>query len=92
MRKLLDSLYLTLALLIGSIEDGYADNLWRALKSDNHLVLIRHALAPGYSDPDDFNVKDCNTQRNLNDEGLSQSKKIGVGKWNRICGSFQLPA
>ena len=77
MRKILDSLYLTLALLIGSIGDGYADNLWRALKSDNHLVLIRHALAPGYSDPDDFNVKDCNTQRNLNDEGLSQSKKIG---------------
>ena len=77
MRKLTATLCLTIAVLLGSVGVGYADKLWSALKSDNHLVLIRHALAPGFSDPDYFDVKDCKTQRNLNDEGRYQSKKIG---------------
>ena len=77
MKPLLTTLCLTIAILLGSAGVGYADNLWSALKSDNHLILIRHALAPGYSDPDYFDVKDCKTQRNLNDEGRYQSKKIG---------------
>ena len=77
MKKLIISIGLTLTVLLGSVGVGFADNLWSSLKSNNHLVLIRHALAPGYSDPDYFDVKDCNTQRNLNDEGRYQSKKIG---------------
>jgi broad specificity phosphatase PhoE len=77
MTNLLTTLCLTVAVLLGSSGVGYADNLWSALKSDNHLVLIRHALAPGYGDPDYFDVKDCKTQRNLHDEGRYQSKKIG---------------
>ena len=68
---------LTIAVLVGDVGVGYADKLWSALKSDNHLVLIRHALAPGYGDPENFDVKDCKTQRNLNDDGRYQSKKIG---------------
>jgi len=77
MKNPLTTLCLTLAVLLGNVGVVYADNLWSALKSDNHLVLIRHALAPGYSDPDYFDVKDCKTQRNLNDEGRYQSKMIG---------------
>jgi broad specificity phosphatase PhoE len=77
MKNLLTTLCLTIAVLLGSVGGGYADNLWNALKSGNHFVLIRHALAPGFSDPDYFDVKDCKTQRNLNDEGRHQSKKIG---------------
>ena len=77
MKTLLTTLCLTVAVLLGSSGVVYADNLWSALKSDNHLVLIRHALAPGYGDPDYFDVKDCKTQRNLHDEGRYQSKKIG---------------
>jgi hypothetical protein len=75
MKILLTTLCLTIAVLLGSVEVGYADKLWSELKSDNHLVLIRHALAPGFGDPDYFDVKDCKTQRNLNDEGRHQSKK-----------------
>ncbi|MBN42082.1 MAG: histidine phosphatase family protein [Alphaproteobacteria bacterium] len=56
---------------------GQTDTLWGALKSGNHLVLVRHALAPGFGDPEEFDVKDCRTQRNLNDEGRRQSKNIG---------------
>jgi hypothetical protein len=54
MRKLTATLCLTLAVLLGSIGFGHADDLWSALKSGNYLVLIHHALAPGYSDPDAF--------------------------------------
>ena len=78
MKRLIGTICLTLALLLGNVGVGYTDNLLSALKSGNHLVLIRHALAPGYSDPDYFDMKDCKTQRNLNDEGRHQSKKIGA--------------
>jgi len=40
-------------------------------------VFIRHALAPGGGDPENFKISDCSTQRNLNNEGISQSKLIG---------------
>ena len=77
MKRLTATLCLTLSVLLGSAGGAYAEKPWSALKSGNHLVLIRHALAPGYSDPDYFDVEDCKTQRNLNDEGRRQSKKIG---------------
>ena len=51
--------------------------LWTALKSTHHFVLMRHSLAPGYGDPDGFQMKDCQTQRNLNETGRQQSRKIG---------------
>jgi phosphohistidine phosphatase SixA len=52
-------------------------SLWDLLKSGNHLVLIRHALAPGGGDPTNFTVDDCSTQRNLSNEGRAQSVAIG---------------
>ena len=64
-------------MLVASDGLGGEDNLWTALKSGNHFVVIRHALAPGYGDPDIFKVKECKTQRNLNDLGRDQSKDIG---------------
>tara|TARA_B100000686_G_C16479560_1_gene806362 strand:- start:313 stop:864 length:552 start_codon:yes stop_codon:yes gene_type:complete len=48
------------------------------LKEGGKIVFIRHALAPGGGDPDNFNIKDCSTQRNLNNEGIKQSRKIGI--------------
>ena len=47
------------------------------LKEGEKIVLIRHALAPGSGDPINFDLNDCSTQRNLNIEGIEQSKKIG---------------
>ncbi len=81
MRLTLTAMVLGALLLLASSGVGYAYNLWNALKSGSHLVLIRHALAPGYGDPKNFDVNDCNTQRNLNDEGRHQSKKIGGLFW-----------
>ena len=48
-----------------------------SLKDGKKIVFIRHALAPGNGDPSNFNINDCTTQRNLNNEGKIQSKKIG---------------
>ena len=38
---------------------------WRALKSGDAVVLIRHALAPGIGDPPEFDLGDCSTQLNV---------------------------
>ena len=47
------------------------------LQKGGNLIFIRHAYAPGGGDPDNFNINDCLTQRNLNNLGRNQSKKIG---------------
>ena len=56
----------------------YADeNIVEILKKNNNIIFIRHSLAPGTGDPENISLKDCKTQRNLNNEGVKQSKKIG---------------
>ncbi|MDB3869783.1 histidine phosphatase family protein [Candidatus Thioglobus sp.] len=58
---------------------SYADdsNFWNAFKSDNHFVMLRHAIAPGIGDPSNFELDNCKTQRNLSIEGHDQAKSIG---------------
>ena len=48
------------------------------LKSGGHILMIRHALAPGSGDPPDFRIDDCSTQRNLDESGRSQARSIGT--------------
>ncbi len=50
---------------------------WSPAKEGEKIILIRHALAPGRGDPKGFKLNDCKTQRNLNQIGIDQSKKIG---------------
>jgi phosphohistidine phosphatase SixA len=57
--------------------DAEAD-LWAALQSGGHVALVRHALAPGTSDPAGFRVDDCTTQRNLSAEGREQARALGA--------------
>ena len=70
-----------LLLVIGVLNVGnYAfssEETIKALKKGGKIIFIRHAIAPGNGDPDNINLKDCNTQRNLNKEGIKQSEKIG---------------
>ena len=47
------------------------------LKIGGKLIFVRHAYAPGGGDPQNFSIYDCSTQRNLNENGRIQSKKIG---------------
>ena len=47
------------------------------LQEGEKVIFIRHAYAPGGGDPDNFNIEDCDTQRNLNQQGREQSQRIG---------------
>ena len=48
------------------------------LQDGQHVLLMRHADAPGYGDPAGYVIGQCATQRNLGDYGKRQSKAIGV--------------
>ena len=52
-------------------------NVINELKSGGNLIFIRHAYAPGGGDPKNFDINDCETQRNLSNSGQDQAKKIG---------------
>jgi phosphohistidine phosphatase SixA len=62
-----------------------SSSIWEEAREGNKVFLIRHALAPGGGDPAGFKINDCKTQRNLNEVGIIQSKKIGkIFKDNKI--------
>ncbi len=50
---------------------------WRALKKPGAIVLFRHASAPGVGDPAGHRLDDCSTQRNLDEEGRAQARRMG---------------
>ena len=54
------------------------DKILKSLKEGKKLVFIRHAIAPGNGDPNNFDINDCSTQRNLDENGIEESKKIGL--------------
>ena len=47
------------------------------LETGSYVLMMRHADAPGYSDPDGYNLSDCSTQRNLGEAGKTQARMIG---------------
>ena len=49
---------------------------WAALRG-GAIVLFRHANAPGVGDPPGMRLGDCSTQRNLDDSGRAQARRIG---------------
>ena len=63
--------------LITPIKADLNKNLMNQLKDGGKLIFIRHAYAPGGGDPDNFNLNDCSTQRNLSEDGKKQAKYIG---------------
>ena len=71
-----------LILIIGLfifINNVYSSELiLNSLKEGNKIIFIRHAIAPGNGDPDNFDINDCETQRNLSEKGIKQSKNIGI--------------
>ncbi len=52
-------------------------NLLNRLADGGKLIFIRHAYAPGSGDPNNFNLNDCSTQRNLSEDGRKQAQFIG---------------
>jgi len=84
MRQIKIALLLAAALLVTTVtpHSAHARELaiWDQLKGSNpkgYVLVMRHALAPGVGDPENFNVNDCSTQRNLNDEGRQDAQDVG---------------
>jgi len=75
---------LALILLITlSIQPSYASELliWDKLNTSSakgYVLLLRHSLAPGVGDPENFKLGDCSTQRNLSQEGRDDASEIGA--------------
>ena len=75
--KLFNIILIIFITLTNGIKADSENQILDILKKGGNLIFIRHAYAPGGGDPDNFNINDCSTQRNLSDEGKEQSKKIG---------------
>ena len=75
--KLIKIIILLLISFNTPLKANSGNDLQVMLKEGGKLIFIRHAYAPGGGDPDNFDILNCASQRNLNDEGIKQSKKIG---------------
>ena len=75
--KLIKILLLLLISLNISFKVISANHLHGILKEGGKLIFIRHAYAPGGGDPEGFELTICESQRNLNIQGIEQSKRIG---------------
>ena len=53
------------------------ENIVEILKKGGNIIFIRHAIAPGNGDPQNFDISKCATQRNLSKDGELQALKIG---------------
>ncbi|MGI9524698.1 MAG: histidine phosphatase family protein [Hyphomicrobiaceae bacterium] len=61
----------------GAVTEADEARLWAKIKDGEAFAIIRHAMAPGTGDPENFSVADCTTQRNLSQRGREQARNIG---------------
>jgi phosphohistidine phosphatase SixA len=55
-----------------------SDEFWAAVKKPGAIILLRHSYAPeSPPDADLANLKNCSTQRNLDETGRAQARRIG---------------
>ena len=73
-----------------------ANNELYELKKDigANIFFLRHAIAPGFGDPENFKLDDCSTQRNLSNDGINQAREISnefskyVVKFTKVYSSY----
>jgi phosphohistidine phosphatase SixA len=70
-------------ILLGAGQSVYATTspdsiMGRLTEIDANVLLMRHALAPGFGDPKNFDINQCITQRNLDDVGRTQAILLGL--------------
>ena len=75
--KLINFFFIIFITFPSTIKADLNQDLSTELKKGGKLIFIRHAYAPGGGDPKNFDINNCNTQRNLSDEGRNQAKNIG---------------
>ena len=80
-RNILSCLFFVAGMFSAPVSAASVNELVMQMQSGNAVLMIRHALAPGIGDPEEFDVNDCSTQRNLDGAGREQAKAIG--QWLR---------
>ena len=76
MKHLIPLILLGSSLAMAATSASAADD-WSDLIQPGTIVLFRHASAPGIGDPADFKLNVCTTQRNLDDKGRAEARRIG---------------
>lgn len=78
-RDILQTLLATSALPASlALRAQSAPDIATLLRAGGCVLMLRHAQTEaGVGDPPNFELSQCGTQRNLNDEGRAQSKRIG---------------
>ena len=75
--KLIKYFFIIFITFPSTIKADLNQELSLELKKGGKLIFIRHAYAPGGGDPANFDINNCDTQRNLSKQGRDQAKKIG---------------
>ena len=75
--KILNYLIIIFITINSSVKADLKQSSIDELQKGGKLIFIRHAYAPGSGDPDNFDINNCGTQRNLSKSGRIQAKKIG---------------
>ena len=68
------------ASLLGQSAMANEEAIWDKLQGTNpkgYVLLLRHTIAPGVGDPENFKLNDCSTQRNLSQVGRDDAKAVG---------------
>lgn len=81
MKQIVAMLLLACSLLNQSFA---ASELSQRLATSDHILMIRHAYAPGVGDPPGYSLERCETQRVLNQAGREQA--VRIGQWLRAQG------
>jgi len=71
---------LALAMVGWAVPDAQGtEAIWQAARAPGAVIVVRHSFAPGGFDPPDSKLDDCSTQRNLDEGGRAQARRMGEG-------------
>ena len=76
--KIFNAIFIIFIFLTCGVKADLNKNLIKEFQQGGKLIFIRHAYAPGSGDPNNFNLNDCSTQRNLSNIGRKQAQYIGA--------------
>ena len=69
MKVFLSTLFALITLFSASSLTQAQTPFARAMQDGQHVLLMRHADAPGYGDPQGYQLNQCSSQRNLGERG-----------------------
>ena len=76
MKKILTILFI--GLLNFTNQASSDDKILNSLKEGKKLIFIRHAIAPGNGDPNNFDINDCSTQKEYDKYNWDKEKVIYI--------------